>query len=720
MTEKRATPRYLVGCDAGGTMTDVIIVDEEGRSVIGKAPTSPHDESIGYMESFWEALEYMGVSQAEGKDFGKQIETAIYTGTSMLNTVINMSGYKTGILVTRGFEDIIAQGRGSQTFIGAQWSEITHMQYRKHRIPLVPRKLARGVTERIDMFGQAVIPIYEHEAERGIRELLVDEQVEAIAIIFLQSFNNPQHELRAAEIARRVMKEVGREVVLELSSQVAPTTREISRANATVIQAYASDPARKQLFRIEEELAKVGYPHSLKTVLGYGGITNIRYPRLFEAAMSGPVGGLMGAKYLSTVIGEQNIVCSDVGGTSFDAGAITAGVLPIDREPGFQGMYVNVPMLGITSIGAGTGTYIRIDPQTNRIKLGPDSAGGTPGPVFMEAGNEIPTINDVNLLLGILSETNYLGGKVKINKAASYKSFKEKVADPLGLDVYDAAETCLELLNVMMREHLVQSLMVGYDLREYVLLGYGGGGPLHLLGYAGDYPWKAVCTVPHAGGFSAWGGACMDYSHRRHKSVGAVITPDLDDATKLAYLAPVTGAWQALEAELFKELQEEGFDEDQISIQRVVYMKYYGQLDDVEVESPVATLDSSADMDALIKAFEELYAKMFTLAARPDVGAYHITEVCVIAKVDTVKPVLRTFELSDKAPPEKAFKCKRPVYMRGKWQEADIWEMESLVPGNEIDGVAVIEASNTTLVVPPEWHVRIDEHDIYWLTRKDS
>ena len=356
------------------------------------------------------------------------METAIYTGTSMLNTVINMSGYKTGILVTRGFEDIISQGRGKQTFIGAQWSEITHMQYRRHRTPLVPSQLSRGVTERIDMFGTPVIPMYEDEVREGARSLIADEEVEAIAIIFLQSFVNPIHENRAEEICREVMKEVGREVVLEVSNKVAPTTREISRANATVVQAYASDPARKQLYRIEEEVQKVGYPHSLKTVLGYGGITNIRYPRLFEAAMSGPVGGLMGAKYLASVIGEENIVCSDVGGTSFDAGTITAGVLPIDREPGFQDMYVNVPMLGITSIGAGTGTYIRLDPQTQRIKLGPDSAGGTPGPVFMEAGNQIPTINDANLLLGVLNEHNYLGGKVHVSKEASLEAFEREIA----------------------------------------------------------------------------------------------------------------------------------------------------------------------------------------------------------------------------------------------------------------------------------------------------
>ena len=284
-------------------MTDVIVVDEEGRSVIGKAPTSPADESVGYMESLHEALDAMGL-EGRVREFGAEVETAIYTGTSMLNTVINMSGYRTGLLVTRGFEDIIAQGRGSQTFIGAQWSEITHMQYRKHRVPLVPRKLARGVTERVDLFGQVVIPLYEHEVEQGVRELLLDEEVEAIAIVFLQSFTNDVHEQRAAEIARQVMAEVEREVVLELSSEVAPTAREVSRANATVIQAYASDPARKQLFRIEEELSKIGYVHSLKTVLGYGGVTNIRYPRLFESAMSGPVGGLMGARYLAEVIGE--------------------------------------------------------------------------------------------------------------------------------------------------------------------------------------------------------------------------------------------------------------------------------------------------------------------------------------------------------------------------------------------------------------------------------
>ncbi|MBM5810518.1 MAG: hydantoinase/oxoprolinase family protein [Gammaproteobacteria bacterium] len=712
--------RFLAACDAGGTMTDVILVDEEGRSVVGKASTTPQDESIGYMEAFREACDYFGIPQEEQQQFGRQLETAIYTGTSMLNCVINMAGYRTGLITTRGFEDINAQGRGKQTFIGLQWSEITHMQYRKHRVPLVPRRLSRGVTERIDMFGKVVIPLYEHEVEQAARELIVGENCQSIAIVFLQSYVNPEHEERAAAIVRRVLHETGRDMPVELSSRVAPTMREISRANSTIVQAYASDPARKQLFRIEQELHRIGYQHSLKTVLGYGGVTNIRYQRLFEAAMSGPVGGLMGARYLGSVIGEHNIVCSDVGGTSFDAGCITAGMLPITREPAFQGMYVSAPMLGITSIGAGTGTYIRIDPATSRIKLGPDSAGGTPGPTFMEAGNTTPTINDANLLLGILNEKNYLGGKVHVNKEVSYRLFKEKVADPLGMDVYDACEMCIDLLNVIMREHLVRSLMVGRDLRDYVLLGYGGGGPLHLLPYAGDHPYKAVITVPWAGGFSAWGGACMDYAHRRHQSVTALVSPQASSAERVAAMQPVVAVWNHLRDALLEELLAEGFQREQITIQPVAYVRYYGQLEDVEVASPVATVASQADLDALFGRFEENYTRLFTLAARPGGGTYHVTEAAVVATVATVKPRLVRHPLAGAAPPAMAVKGTRRLYQQGQWHDAAIYRMEAMLPGNEVDGLAVIEASNTTLFVPAGWHVRIDEYNIYWMTRKDA
>jgi len=712
--------RYLFASDAGGTMTDVIIVDEEGNFVIGKGPTTPHDESIGYMESLAEAFTYLGKTmEKDGKEVCGSCETAIYTGTAMLNTTINRNGLKTGMLVTKGFEDILVQGRGRQTFIGFDWSEITHMQYRKHQEPLVPRRLTVGITERVDMFGKPVIPIYEEDVRQAVRGLL-DDGIEALAIVFLYSFVNPAHEIRAKEIAEEECAKAGVELYLSLSSEVAPVQREISRANATVIQAYATEAARRQFLTVEEKLAAEGYDRSLKTVLCYGGVTNIRYPRLFETMMSGPVGGLMGAHYLGGHLGIDNIVCSDMGGTSFDAGAITAGILPINREPPFMQMYVNVPMLDIQSIGAGTGTKIRVDPQSNRIKLGPDSAGGDPGPTFQEKGNEIPTICDCDMLLGVLNPDNYLGGRVHVNLERAVELFEEKVARPLGLDVYNAAEQCVDLVNVMMREHLVRSLMLGYDIRDYILLGYGGAGPMHLLGYAADYPWKGIATAPHAAAFSAWGGACMDYAHRRHKSLSAMLPKGADADAKMRAGTMIASAWKELEEELLAELVAEGFTRDQITTRPIAYLRYYGQLDDVEVESPVPTLASPEDVDALLARFEEIFGKMFTLAGKPPNPTYLATEVSVIAQVATIKPAVLKYELEDKTPAAKAIKGVRPIFQKGRWADGTIYEMDELRPGNEFTGLAVVEASNTTLFVPEGWRVKIDEHKVYWMDRGDK
>jgi N-methylhydantoinase A/oxoprolinase/acetone carboxylase beta subunit len=495
--------------------------------------------------------------------------------------------------------------------------------------------------------------------------------------------------------------------------------REVSRANATVIQAYAAEPSRKQLIQVEEKLSARGYPHTLKTVLGYGGVTNIRYPRLFETVMSGPVGGIMGGHYMATkVAGLENLVCADMGGTSFDAGCITAGILPLEREPAFQHMYVNVPMLDIRSIGAGTGTYIRLDPDTNRLKLGPDSAGGTPGPVFQNAGNEIPTIGDCDLLLGIINEENYLGGRIKVHKDKATAIFDEKVARPLGMDVQQAAETCVELINVMMREHLIRSLMLGYDLRDYVLLGYGGAGPMHLAGYAGDYPWKGVATVPHAAAFSAWGGACMDYAHRRHKSVSALIPPgEYAGAMKLQAAQFVTAAWEELEGQLLEELLAEGFSRDQVTLKHSAYIKYYGHLDDLEVPSPFDRLGTEEQVDQILALFEDIFTKTYTLAGRPPVPTFQIGEVSVSAEVSTVKPLIKTHDLEGKEPPKSASKGTRPVYQQGRWTDAPIFEMDELRPGNEVNGVAIIEAPNTTLFLAPGWNARLDEQMIFWLNR---
>jgi N-methylhydantoinase A/oxoprolinase/acetone carboxylase beta subunit len=268
-----------------------------------------------------------------------------------------------------------------------------------------------------------------------------------------------------------------------------------------------------------------------------------------------------------------------------------------------------------------------------------------------------------------------------------------------------------------MREHLVRSLMLGHDIRDYVLLGYGGAGPLHLLGYASDYPWKGIATTPFAAAFSAWGGACMDYAHRRHKSVSAMVPAGAGDDAKMQAGKMISDTWADLEKGLLHELLAEGFTRDQITLRQIAYVRYYGQLEDVEVESPTARLESPAAVDRLLGRFEDIFGKMFTLAGKPPQPQYLVTEVSVIAQVDTIKPQVMRYDLEGKKPPKKAFKDKRPVFHQGRWQSATIYEMNELRPGNELRGLAVVEASNTTLFVPQGWRVKIDEYQVYWMDR---
>jgi len=305
-----------------------------------------------------------------------------------------------------------------------------------------------------------------------------------------------------------------------------------------------------------------------------------------------------------------------------------------------------------------------------------------------------------------------------VNKEKSLAVFEEQIARPLGLDVYTAAEQCMNLINVVMREHLIRSLMLGYDIRDYVLLGYGGAGPMHLCGYAADDPWKAVATVPYAAAFSAWGGACMDYAHRRHRSISGMVQYGADDAAKMQTAGMINAAWDELSGQLVEELLKEGFTREQIQLRPAAYVHYYGQLYDIEVESPVQRLESAADVDKLMAKFEDEFTHMYTLVAKPPYPSFLINEVAVIAQVSTLKPIIPRSDLEGKAPRKQASKGTRPLYQHGRWIDANLYEMSELRPGNEINGLAVIEAPSTTLFVPENWRARFDETETIWLDRR--
>ena len=716
MSTKRRV--QLIASDAGGTMTDMMVVDTEGNFTIGKAATTPRDQAVGFWESIGDALEHWQIDfNKEAKDILPHVEAAVYSGTTMMNALITETGRRVGVITKRGDEDVFLHERSAGKWKGYSYQDLLHQVTHHGNRPLVPRRLVKGVEGEIDMFGAEVIPLYEDMARQAVEELL-DENVDSIAVSFLQSFLNPAHELRVAQIADEVMKKRGRRVPVYLSHQICPIMREVGRLNTVVLHAYVAEPGRDQLFKVEKRLQEGGYKYPLQIVLAHGGLSNIRYPRIYEASFSGPIGGLMGARYLSQAMGIENWVCSDMGGTSFDVGLIRGGQPVIEREVVINGRIYNIPTLQMDTIGAGTGMYVTIDPISKRISIGPESSGADPGPVCYEMGNETPTVMDCVLIMGILNPDNYLGGKKKLNKQKAFKAVKEKCADLLNVDPHYFADGVYKLINSRMKEHIRSVLYArGFSPAAFDLLCFGGAGPMHVAGYTEGLPFRGVATMPWAAGFSSFGCAAEDISHRYQKSTPVFLPPGADSAYKMLMGQLLLNVgWEELEKQAATDFAAEGLPWEQAKMQQIAYVRYGGQMEDLEVISPVSRINSPEDMDKLLAAFESLYEKVYAGVAKHERAGFQIMELGITVVAPKVKPKLTKRPLEGKKPPQEAIKGEREVYYNGVWGKATIYDMDRLKPGNEVHGLAVVEAPATTLFLPPGRRIRLDEWTLIWLT----
>ncbi len=702
----------ILGIDAGGTMTDTILIDDKGEMIIGKAATTPHDESIGFISSLEDALGYweMGFSGSIDK-----LDVSIYSGTAMINTLIQRLGKKVGLLITKGLEDYLIMERGVQTYLGYHYPDRLHSVTHVHNIPLIPRKWVKGVGGRVDMFGTEVIPLYEDEAREAAREL-IEDGVEAICVSYTFSYVNPSHENRTGEIVKEVISEMGVDIPVYLGSQVQPVMREYSRLNCVVIEAYAADPSRKHLLKIEDEMKKGGFNRQLQIMTAHGGVVNVRTAKAFQSLISGPIGGIIGSKYVAEVLGIKNIICTDMGGTSFDVGLITEGVYAINPEPDIARFKMNLPTVAVDSIGAGTGTYIKVDPISNRVELGPESAGADPGPVCYGIQKENPTICDCDVICGIINPEYYLGGTIKIYKELAEEVFKDKVADKLGLDIYEAAAGMIDLVETQMRDHLYAMVLGrGFETYDYYLSSYGGAGPMHVANYSLGLNFRGIIIPSWAPAFSAFGCTCADYQHRSDRSTLVMFPLGVDDNTKVILAAQLNALWADLKEKLIKEFEGEGYTEEKIKFVPYVRMSYTGQLDSIEVKSPTLNITKGEEVSAIIDGFEDLYEKIFARAAKFPEAGYLVSEAVLTASVDTTKPALIKHKLGGKKHEKEAEKGTRDVYWKGNWKKFNIYEMDLIKPGNVIDGPSIIEHPATTLVVPPDYRVKMDEFMIFWM-----
>ncbi|HEY1277683.1 MAG TPA: hydantoinase/oxoprolinase family protein [Thermoleophilaceae bacterium] len=706
-------PRILA-IDAGGTMTDTIVIDSQGDFVVGKAQTTPHDESEGFVASLEDACGYweLGVP-----DTVPQLVSGIYSGTAMINRLLERKGLRVGCIVTAGMEDYLRLERGIQTYLGYSYSDRVHVVTHRHNEPLVPRRWMKGATERVDVFGDVAIPLYEDEARTAARELL-EEGVEAICINFVFSYRNPSHEERVEEIVREEMAAAGREVPVYRASDRYPLRPDFPRLNTLLVEAYAAEPSREHLQRVRRACRDQGAKFDLRIMASHGGTISVDARELAKTLISGPIGGVIGAGYLAERLGTDNVVCTDIGGTSFDLALITEGQHHIRNIPDVGRFLLNIPLVQIDSVGAGTGSFVRINPSSGRIEIGPDSAGSQIGVSWPEAGLDTPTITDCDLVLGYINPEYFLGGEITLDVDLARSVIGEQIASPLGLSVEEAAAGVVELFEDHLQNTVLgQVLGKGYSPLNYTLMSYGGGGPLHAAGYTRGLNFEDVLVPAWAAGFSAFGCACADFEYRYDRTVDVPLLPGTGDDAWQMVAGALNAAWDSLDDQVAGEFARNDVERDRIAFRPLVRMQYFGQLNDLELPSPVERIRSKEDVDALIDAFEELYAKVYARSARsPELG-FMFTSAISLGAVDVEKPRLPESEERDEIP-EGAQKGTRAIWADGQWVDAAIYEMERVAAGNVIEGPAVLEDPATTFVVPPGASARLDGNRIFHLRQQ--
>lgn len=706
---------YYCYSDAGGTFTDTFVIDAEGNFVSGKSNSTPKALADGHIDSLEVAITSLEMPL---KEFFPQVEVAGFGTTAIINTVLTRSGIKTGAIISKGFEHIPYIGRGIQTMTEYSWEDILHSITHRHLSDLVPYSLIKGATERVDSWGQVMIPLYEQEVRSGAIELIAQD-VEAIVVLFLYSYMNPSHESRAKEIIMEEVTRAGKEIEVFTSVEISPIHRELNRFNAVAIEAYGGSVARRSIRDSETRIKELGCRTPLQITLSQGGLSSVAQAKMIETAMSGPVGGLQGGKFVGDIYGIDNVITSDVGGTSFDVGLLTAGRYMLNMEPLIARFLINVPYVQVSSIGAGGGTIAYVDDLTGRLKVGPRSAGADPGPACYERGGENPTVTDADLVLGYIDPGFFLGGRVKLDKAKAEKAIREKIANPLGIDVVRAAWGIKEIIDTQM-ENYCRSLISskGYAVEDYTMMAFGGAGPTHCAGYCKNTPYKNIMMFPYSSVFCAFGAATADFAHHYVRATKMYIPYKGDDGLKMYMASFYNQLMEEMEKQAIQQFKEEGYGDKEIQFIPHAFIRYNGQLEDVKVNMPMSRIESGKDMDAFVAAFEDEYASIYTHAAKYSEAGVLCLAVGLTGIVPKAKPQLVKHSISSPDPKADAFKGIRSCYFETQFYETAIYNFAEIQAGNVIYGPAVIEHVDTNYVIPPGNRIEFDEYRTLWLKKE--
>ena len=499
-----------IDIDVGGTFTDLVL-NFNGKSLIRKSPTTPYDLSVCFTRVIEEGAGALGLKIDE---LLPAIDMIRYSTTIALNRLIEKKGPRLGLITTEGHEDVVLIGRGAQWIDGTRVAERRNLSVQRKPDPLIPRDMIVGVKERVDSRGKIIRPLDENDVREKVR-YLTSRGARGFVVALLWGFLNPANERRVKEIIRDEYKEfhIGYLPVV-LAGQVVGKLGEYERTLAAILDAYLQRSMQIELSAMWDKLREKGYSKPLLMIQSSGGIAEVFRTAASRTFNSGPVSGLMGAHHVAKSLGYQNVVMTDMGGTSFDVGLVVKdSVRSYDFRPIIDRWMVGITMIKTLSIGAGGGSIAYINKLLeNRVQVGPRSAGSIPGPACFNLGGTDPTVTDADVVLGYLNPQFYFGGKMRLDKNRAIHSVREKIAKPLGIGVEEAAVIIRKIVNGNMASAIMKEVHLrGHSPEEFILFVGGGAGPTHAEGFKADIP-KAV-TFAFSPVFCAFGSSTMDIMH---------------------------------------------------------------------------------------------------------------------------------------------------------------------------------------------------------------
>ncbi|MBV9796162.1 MAG: hydantoinase/oxoprolinase family protein [Actinobacteria bacterium] len=689
---------YVIGVDVGGTFTDAVAAGDDGTMLSAKMPSTPPNYAAGVIQVLEALAGRAGLSLA---DLLAQASHISHGTTSTLNALVTGDVGKVGWLTTVGHRDSIYIMNVVGRYAGNSPEQIQDILKTRKPTPLVPKSRAKEIVERIDYKGSVIVPLDEDQARAAIAELLA-EDVEAIAVSLLWSFRNPAHEARLREL----IHEQAPGLYVALSSELSPRIREFSRNATTIMSTQVGPSLGRYLEPLDQRLRQHGLTGALLVMQGTGGTVAAREAPKTAITTVGSVltGGVTGAARLAEQLGHRNVICTDVGGTTFLVGLIVDGE-PVEATTAVINQHViDTPMLKVQVIGSGGGAIAHLDAGGN-LHVGPRSAQAVPGPACYDQGGTEPTVTDADLVLGIINPDNFLGGQKKLSAQRARDAIGARIARPLGLSVEDAAAAIFAVQNEQTAD-LVRKVAVesGQDPREFVMYAFGGAGPMHCFAYGAQLGVKET-VVPlgqSAAAFSAFGLAASNIT---------VVKEISDPATFPVAADHVTKTFTELEAAAQAALGAQGVAVEQVMLRREVDIRYSMQLAELPTPVPAGPL-TDADLQGVVAEFESRYARTFGAGTGfADAGFQFITYRVHATGVLPVKVTTPAAEPAAGRGVGDAVSGRRPVLLdpRRGFEKTTIYDYARLAPGHVIIGPAIVEVPTTTVAVSAADTAEIDD-----------